>query len=102
MKLIEQEMLYAIKNYKKWKKNNTKVIINETIIDIFLYDNLICRFDFVNKTVYLDDKNYRTLTTKSRLNALCSYFKLPTIYQKKRIWYIGKDKWLGTYYTTLN
>ena len=80
MRLIEKEMLEAIKHGRDWSKDNTRVEVSSGyrtyFADVYLHDNLIaevwCRMGCddvvkVNADVVLD---WPTRTTMSRLRAL--------------------------------
>lgn len=83
MRVIEREMLSAIRNRRDWKKANTEVrIIGETddcpIAKVYLHNNHIATYYYGSD--YHDDHRVRvnkytlyhwpTPTTKSRLRAL--------------------------------
>ena len=92
MRKIETNMIAAINNRKDWKSGNTEVFINgNNCANVYLHGNLIA---WVNKdndlTVF--DGGWQTVTTKSRLNALCDEFCLrgEGIFQKDFVWYVRK------------
>jgi hypothetical protein len=51
--------------------------------------------------VYLFDGGYRTVTTKSRLNAILAHYGQPRIVQRNSVWYIGDKAWTGGYSFTI-
>ena len=92
MRKIETQMIEAINNRKDWKSANTEVYVNDNnCANVYLHGNLIA---WVNKdndlTVF--DGGWQTVTTKSRLNALCNEFCLTgeCIFQKDFVWYVRK------------
>ena len=92
MRKIETQMIEAINNRKDWKSANTEVYVNDNnCANVYLHGNLIA---WVNKdndlTVF--DGGWQTVTTKSRLNALCNEFCLrgECIFQKDFVWYVRK------------
>jgi len=97
MRKIESEMCNAIKSVyitgKAWQKNNTKVLqLDNKLIEVRLFNNLIAIIAY-DDFIILKDANHRTVTTKSRLNALLQHFNiLFQIYQKDYQWYVFRYK----------
>jgi len=99
MRLIEQQMIDAIKQRKDWRKDNTKVVqfYNDkdypVVTSVFLHGNKIAEIDATTVEVY--DGGWQSNTTKSRLNAiingLCDGFTCG-VYQHKFEWFITDDK----------
>jgi len=99
MRLIEQQMVNAIKQRKDWRKDNTKVVqfYNDkdyvVVTSVFLHGNKIAEID--STTVEIFDGGWQSNTTKSRLNAiingLCDGFTC-SVYQHKFEWFITDDK----------
>lgn len=81
MRVIEQEMVNAIRDKKNWRKSNTQVTRNDTSADVYLFDKHIARvYDkdlplarpvAINTVTLI---NWPTATTASRLNALLRKF----------------------------
>ena len=75
---IEQQMVQAIKDNKDWKSGNTRVTNfydydkKLVVTSVFLHDNMIAEITETDVTIY--DGGWQTVTTKSRLNAICSRF----------------------------
>ena len=90
MRKIEKNMIEAIKNNKNWASQNTQVLTNETTSNVYLHGNLIATVDDTTMTIY--DGGWRSNTTKSRLNALCSEFCITgeCVYQHDFLWYVRK------------
>jgi len=55
------------------------------ITDVYLHGNLIAQVDWVEQTVKLFSRGYRTTVTKNRLNSICTLFNLPSI-QSGTLW----------------
>lgn len=92
MRKIEQQMCDAIANNKPWRSGNTEVALGSNGVSyVFLHSNLIAEVDDDTVTVY-DGGGWRTVTTKSRLNAICSRFCVAGegVSQRKGEWYIHK------------
>ena len=99
MRLIEQQMIDAIKQGKDWRKDNTKVVqfYNDkdypVVTSVFLHGNKIAEIDA--STVEIYDGGWRSVTTKSRLNALinglCDGVN-QGVYQHKFEWFIQDDE----------
>ena len=80
MRVIEKEMLEAIKHGRAWAKDNTRVVVDagdrRYFVDVFLHGyhsaEVLCRMGchdrvHINQTTL---KNWPTRTTLSRLRAL--------------------------------
>ena len=96
MRKIESQMISAIKSETDWKSGNTKVInfYNDdkecVVTSVFLHDNLIAEVTDTDMTIY--DGGWKSNTTKSRLNALCTEFCHggERVFQKDFQWYVRK------------
>ena len=90
MRKIESQMNAAITANKNWSNSNTQVVTEGTISTVYLHGNKIAKVgdDFV--TVF--DGGWQSVTTKSRLNALCSEFCIAGegVFQKDFAWYVRK------------
>jgi len=94
MRLIEQQMVDAIKQRKKWKKDNTRIetiIYNDTYVcsNVYLHDNLISVVGANRVLVY--DGGWQSNTTKSRLNAIINGLcdgRMFGVFQKNYQWFI--------------
>ena len=74
MRKIESQMCQAIHSNKNWSNANTTVHFNEetqTSI-VRLHGNKIA--EVTDDTMIIFDGGYQSVTTKSRLNALCDEF----------------------------
>ena len=95
MRLIERQMIDAIRQGKDWRKDNTKVVqfYNDkdypVVTSVFLHDNKIAEIDA--STVQIFDGGWQSNTTKSRLNALINGLCDGTmcgVFQKNYEWFI--------------
>jgi len=94
MRLIEQQMIDAIKQRKDWKKDNTRIETinyNNTYVcsNVYLHNNLICVIGTNQVEVY--DGGWQSNTTKSRLNAIINGLcdgRMFGVFQKNYQWFI--------------
>ena len=75
MRLIEEQMLAAVRNQVIWSKTNTSVVYRSAnnISHISLHGNHIATYDHANRVMVPNLKTlaeWPTRTTKSRLKAL--------------------------------
>ena len=91
MRKIETQMNSAIRSRKDWQSGNTRVEITEdqTAI-VYLHGNKIAEVDETNVRLF-DGGGYQTVTTKSRLNAICYEFLSPFfgVFQKNWNWFVN-------------
>ena len=90
MRKIESQMCSAIQSNKNWTSGNTSVITEDNISKVYLHGNQIATIDDDSMTIY--DGGWQSVTTKSRLNALCDYFCVAGegVFQKDFVWYVRK------------
>ena len=94
MRKIEQQMIDAIKSETDWKSGNTKVVnfFNDgdkcVVSSVFLHGNKIAEVTDNDMTIF--DGGYQSVTTKSRINALCDAFCITGegVFQKDFAWYV--------------
>ena len=92
MRKIEQQMNEAILNRKDFFKGNTSVQHYTTETGareavVHLHGNHIAT---IGDTLQICDAGWQTVTTKSRLNALCNEFAEGCyVFQKNCDWYLG-------------
>ena len=81
-------MCQAIQANKDWKSGNTQVITIEGVSFVYLHGNQIATIDEDSMTIY--DGGWQSVTTKSRLNALCDEFCVAGegVFQKDFAWYV--------------
>ena len=92
MRKIEQQMCDAVQSNKDWQSANTSVHFDpETGVSIVrLHGNKIAEVSDTDMTIF--DGGWQSVTTKSRLNALCDYFCISGegVFQKDFVWYVQK------------
>ena len=94
MRKIESQMIKAIKSETDWKSGNTKVVnfFNDgdkcVVSSVFLHGNKIAEITDTDMTIF--DGGYQSVTTKSRINALCQEFCIAGegVFQKDFAWYV--------------
>ena len=98
MRLIETRMNNAIRKRQNFSNGNTRVATgsffnNDVYCEeskVFLHGNHIATYDHVNKELSLYDGGWQTVTTKSRLNALCNEFATGFgVFQKNWDWFVS-------------
>ena len=92
MRKIEQQMCAAIQGNQNWQSSNTSVHFDpETGVSIVrLHGNKIAEIDDTSMTIF--DGGWQSVTTKSRLNALCSEFCIAGegVFQRNFKWFVHK------------
>ena len=92
MRKIESQMCQAIQQNINWKSGNTEVTIDKetNTSSVYLHGNLIATVTDNDMTIY--DGGWQSVTTKSRLNALCEYFCVAGegVFQKDFKWFVRK------------
>ena len=92
MRKIETQMCQAIQSNKNWSSGNTTVHFDsETGVSVVrLHGNKIAEVTDNDMTIF--DGGFQSVTTKSRLNALCDYFCIAGegVFQKDFPWYVRK------------
>ena len=86
-------MIAAINANKNWSSCNTMVKTDDANISrVFLHGNHIATIDIDDDSMMIMDGGWQSVTTKSRLNALCSFFcyKGEYVFQKDFKWYVRK------------
>ena len=93
MRKIEKQMCDAVQSNIDWQSGNTSVHFDpETGVSVVrLYGNKIAEVSDNDMTIF-DGDDHKTMTTKSRLNALCEYFCVDGegIFQKDFKWFVRK------------
>ena len=96
MRKIEQDMNRAIRYRQTMSKQNTSVRCYREEIEVRLHGNLIGTVDTASNQLRIFDGGWQTVTTKSRLNALCDEFATGMgIFQKDWVWYVS-DRLTGS------
>ena len=92
MRKIESQMCQAVQANINWSSANTTVTIDKetNTSSVYLHGNLIATVTDNDMTIY--DGGWQSVTTKSRINALCDAFcvKGEGIFQKDFAWYVRK------------
>ena len=85
-------MCQAVQQNINWKNANTEVTIDKetNTSSVYLHGNLIATVTDNDMTIY--DGGWQSVTTKSRLNALCQEFCVTGegVFQKDFTWYVRK------------
>ena len=98
MRVIETKMNNAIRNRRNFSNNNTSVqttsfFENDVYCEeskVFLHGNHIATYNHVTKELTLFDGGWQTVTTKSRLNALCDEFATGCgVFQRNWNWFLS-------------
>ena len=98
MRLIETRMNNAIRKRQNFSNGNTMVktgsfFDNDVYCEeskVFLHGNHIATYDHVTKELALFDGGWQSVTTKSRLNALCDEFATGFgVFQKNWDWFVS-------------
>ena len=90
MRKIEKQMCAAVQSNKNWQSGNTSVHFDpETGVSIVrLHGNKIAEVSDNDMTIF--DGGWQTVTTKSRLNALCDEFApCMGVFQKNWDWFVS-------------
>ena len=92
MRKIEKQMCAAVQANKDWQSANTSVHFDpETGVSVVrLHGNKIAEVSDNDMTIF--DGGWQSVTTKSRLNALCDYFCIAGegVFQKNYKWFVRK------------
>jgi|TARA_Y100000015_G_scaffold18346_1_gene17743 hypothetical protein len=92
MRKIEKQMCAAVQGNKDWQSGNTSVHFDaESGVSVVrLHGNKIAEIDDTSMTIF--DGGWQTVTTKSRLNALCEEFCIAGegVFQKNYQWFVRK------------
>ena len=92
MRKIEREMNNAVKNKIAWSKGNSCTTFDSAIENCFIYlhGNHIATYNYANEELSLYDGGWQSVTTKSRLNALCYEFATGfSVFQKNWNWFVS-------------
>ena len=93
-------MIQAIIDGRSWSKANTRVNNEGDVISIYLHDKKIASIE--KGQLFINHCGWKTVTTKSRLNALVSHALggMSFIYQKNCDWFVKQtDPATGMYDT---
>ena len=91
MRKITQQAVEAMFRRKKFKKSNTEILVDGDYSAMFLHGNKIAEID--NYQLFIKAGNWKTTTTKERLNGVLSntfryYSQFYKIVQRDFRWFI--------------
>ena len=92
MRKLEKQMNQAIRGQRNWAGSNTTVFTTDNGLEstVYLHGNHIATYKHVDRSIEILDGGWQTVTTKSRLNALCSEFAVGDgVFQKNWQWFIS-------------
>ena len=90
-------MNQAIRGQRNWAGSNTTVFTTDNGLEstVYLHGNHIATYFHDTRELQLFDGGWQTVTTKSRLNALCDEFAFGHgVFQKNWTWFIS-DRFSG-------
>lgn len=89
MRKVTEQAVVAFLNSYPFKSSNTKVVIEDDGVCLYLHSNLIA----IRKEegMFIRNAGWFSNTTKERLNGLPNV----SIYQKKGTWYLNGQEWNG-------
>ena len=92
MRKIEEQMNTAIRYRRNWAGSNTMVRVYQEVVEVFLHGNHIASVDTATNDLTLFDGGWQSVTTKSRLNALCDEFADGArVIQRNYTWFLSDD-----------
>lgn len=93
MRKITKKAIEAFNQNKDLAISNTRIVVNGTVISLYLFDNLIA--ERTNGTLRITNAGWASNTTKERLNGLEGV----SISQKQGIWFLNGKEWDGNWIT---
>ena len=91
MRKLEREMNQAIRGQRNWAGSNTTVFTTDNGLEStdYLHGNHIATYFHYDRKLQLFDGGWQSVTTKSRLNALCNEFAVGHgVMQKNWQWFL--------------
>ena len=92
MRKIESQMIQAIQGNRNWSNANTSVTFDPETGNskVYLHGNHIATV--TEDSLEMFDGGWQSVTTKSRLNALCDAFCIAGegVFQKAHRWYVRR------------
>ena len=80
----------AMRHFLPFSSGNTTVVQNRDDMEVFLHGNHIATLCKISMDLRLFDGGWQSVTTKSRLNALCDEFAVGHgVFQKNWQWFIS-------------
>jgi len=107
-KKITREAVEALFNGQHFTRGNTRVALRVapaggTVAELFLHGTAIARRYLLTGTVLVRHADWRTNTTKERLNGVLAMIGRAGIHQKDFRWYLGDRAWdEGANWTKVN
>ena len=92
MRKLERQMNQAIRGQRNWAGSNTTVFTTDNGLEstVYLHGNHIATYFHYDRKLQLFDGGWQSVTTKSRLNALCDEFAVGHgVFQKNWQWFIS-------------
>ena len=90
MRKVEIQMNNAIRYRRNWAGSNTMVRVYKEVVEVFLHGNHIASVDTATNQLQIFDGGWQSVTTKSRLNALCDEFADGArVIQKNWNWFLS-------------
>jgi len=92
MRKLEKQMNAAIRGQRNWAGSNTTVFTDDAGLysTVYLHGNKIASYSHVDRDLVLLDGGWQSVTTKSRLNALCDEFAPGFgVFQKNWVWFLS-------------
>ena len=85
-------MNQAIRGQRNWAGSNTTVFTTDNGLEstVYLHGNHIATYFHYDRKLQLFDGGWQSVTTKSRLNALCSEFAVGcSVFQRNWNWFLS-------------
>ncbi len=80
----------AMRHFLPFSSGNTVVVQHRDNMEVFLHGNHIATYNYALKELELYDGGWQSVTTKSRLNALCYEFATGfSVFQKNWDWFVS-------------
>jgi hypothetical protein len=92
MKVITEKSVQAFMNAKRFKRDNTEVVVLPNVTILKLFGNEIAyRYNDPERTLSVTNCGWFSKTTKERLNGIPQV----SIRQTKGLWYLNGNYWDG-------
>lgn len=92
MKVITEKSVQAFMNAKRFKRDNTEVVVLPNVTILKLFGNEIAyRYNDPERTLSVTNCGWFSKTTKERLNGIPNV----SIRQTKGLWYLNGNYWDG-------
>jgi hypothetical protein len=91
MRKITEQVATAFNSGTKLSVGNTKVVVNGSVIKMYLHSNLIATKNVNDGSLIVTSAGWKTATTKDRLNAISNVH----VQQKRGEWFLNGEEWGG-------